>query len=325
MPVTVPAAAPARPSPRRIGEWVGLSAVLVLLVAGFGAVTDHFLSWTTAVAIANNAPETLVVATGMTLVVVTGGIDLSVGSVMALSAAVMGTLLTVHAAPLPLAAIAAVATGALCGLLNGWTTTRWSLPSFVVTLAMLEAARGATYLVTGSQTLYLGTAVDAVTVPIAAGIRLPVLVALTAVIAGQLLVSRVVLGRHLLAVGANSEAARLAGIDPKRVRTAAFTLSGAAAGLAAVLHAGRLAAADPNAGIGLELEAIAAVVIGGASLAGGRGTVAGAALGALVIAVLGAGLAHMGVQEPTRRIVTGLVIAGAAIADYYRRRAERSS
>ncbi|HEX7087491.1 MAG TPA: ABC transporter permease [Vicinamibacterales bacterium] len=313
--------ATARPRRRR-GEWAGLTLVLVLLVAAFGAITEHFLSWTTAVAIANNAPEALIVAAGMTLVVVTGGIDLSVGSVLALSAAVMGTLLTRAGIPLPLAAAGAIATGAACGFINGWTTTRWRLPSFVVTLAMLEAARGATYLVTQSQTLYLGTAVDPITVPVAAGIRLPILTAIAIVIGGQLLLDRMVLGRHLLAVGANSEAARLAGIDPGRVRTAAFTMSGAAAGLAAVLQAGRLAASDPNAGIGLELEAIAAVVIGGASLAGGRGTIAGAALGALVIAVLGAGLAHLGVQEPTRRIVTGLVIAGAAIADYYRRRTE---
>ena len=128
------------------------------------------------------------------------------------------------------------------------------------------------------------------------------------------------LGRQIVAVGANDEAARLAGIDPRRVRTIAFTLCGALAGLAAVAQTGRLAAADPNAGMGLELEAIAAVVIGGTSLAGGRGAIATSALGAMVMAVLGAGLAQMGVQEPTRRLTTGAVIVAAAAADVWRRR-----
>ena len=305
-------------------EWIGLLGVLVALVLGFGAATDHFLTWTTAVAIANQAPESLIVATGMTLVVITGGIDLSVGSILALSAAVMGTMLASGAAPLPLAAVAGVLVGPACGAAYGWMTSRWQLPSFVVTLARLEIARGATYLVTDSQTRYLGTSVDPVTSELAFGLRLPVLVAVVVVIAGQLLLTRVSLGRYLVAVGANDEAAHLAGVSPRRVRTVAFTLAGAMAGVAAVLQAGRLAAADPNAGIGLELEAIAAVVIGGTSLAGGRGSVVTSALGALVIAVLGAGLAHMGVQEPTRRIVTGLVIAGAAVTDYYRRRGRTS-
>ncbi len=302
-------------------EWIGLLGVLAALIVGFGAATDHFLSWTTGVAIANQAPDALIVATGMTLVVITGGIDLSVGSVLALSAAVMGTLLAHGVAPLPVAALASVAVGATCGIANGWMTTRWRLPSFVVTLAMLEIARGATYLVTDSQTRYLGMSVDVITSEVAFGIRLPILAAVVVVVAGQLLLTRVAIGRYFVAVGANDEAAHLAGVSPRRVRTVAFTLAGALAGVAAVLQAGRLAAADPNAGIGLELEAIAAVVIGGTSLAGGRGSVVGSALGALIIAVLGAGLAHMGVQEPTRRIVTGLVIVGAAVTDYYRRRA----
>jgi ribose transport system permease protein len=133
-----------------------------------------------------------------------------------------------------------------------------------------------------------------------------------------------VFGRELLAVGSNSEAARLAGISPGRVRIAAFALAGALAGLAAIVQAGRLAAVDPNAGTGLELDAIAAVVIGGTSLSGGRGSVIASALGALVILVLGAGLAQLGVQEPTRRLVTGGVIVAAAIVDHYRAKGVRS-
>jgi ribose transport system permease protein len=300
-------------------ESLGLAAALVLLVTGFSLVTNHFFSWTTAVALANQAPEILLLATGMTLVVLTGGIDLSVGSVLALSAATFGTAVGSGFVGLGAAACAAVGVGAACGVSNGWLSSRWRIPSFIVTLAMLEIARGATYLVTDSQTRYLGTRVDAITADVVAGLRAPVLLAVMVVVVAQWALTHTVLGRHIVAVGANDEAAHLAGINPRRVRTIAFTLCGALAGLAAVAQAGRLASADPNAGIGLELEAIAAVVIGGTSLAGGRGSVATSALGAMVMAVLGTGLAQMGVQEPTRRLTTGAVIVAAAAADVWRR------
>jgi ribose transport system permease protein len=305
-------------TPRR--EWLGLAGALVLLAIGFSLATDHFFSWITLVALANQAPEALLLATGMTLVVLTGGIDLSVGSVLALSAATFGTAVTSGYVGLPGAACASLLVGAGCGLANGWLSSRWRIPSFIVTLAMLEIARGATYLVTESQTRYLGVRVDAIATDVIAGLRAPVLVAMAVVVAAQWALTHTVLGRQIVAVGANDEAARLAGIDPRRVRTIAFTLCGALAGLAAIAQTGRLAAADPNAGIGLELEAIAAVVIGGTSLAGGRGAIATSALGAMVMAVLGAGLAQMGVQEPTRRLTTGAVIVAAAAADVWRRR-----
>jgi ribose transport system permease protein len=256
----------------------------------------------------------------MTLVIITGGIDLSAGSVLALSGAVFGLLLTSTGMPIAAAAFGALTTGAACGLLNGSVTVRWRLPSFLVTLAMLEMARGGAYLVTHSQTIYLGARVDVISADLVAGLTAPVLLAVVVVGGGEFVLRRMVFGRQLLAVGTNEESAHLAGISPGRVRRAAFTIAGALAGLAAVVQAGRLAAVDPNAGTGLELEAIAAVVIGGASLTGGRGSVVNSALGALIILVLGAGLAQMGVQEPTRRLVTGAVIVGSAILDHYRGR-----
>ena len=256
----------------------------------------------------------------MTLVIITGGIDLSAGSVLALSGAVFGLLLTSTGMPIAAAAFGALMTGAACGLVNGSVTVRWRLPSFLVTLAMLEMARGGAYLVTHSQTIYLGARVDVISSDLVAGLTAPVLLAVAVVGGGEFVLRRMVFGRQLLAVGTNEESAHLAGISPGRVRLAAFTIAGALAGLAAVVQAGRLAAVDPNAGTGLELEAIAAVVIGGASLTGGRGSVVNSALGALIILVLGAGLAQMGVQEPTRRLVTGAVIVGSAILDHYRGR-----
>jgi ribose transport system permease protein len=229
-------------------------------------------------------------------------------------------LLVGHGVALPAAIAAAVTVGTLCGATNGWLSTRWRLPSFIATLAMLEMARGATYLVSESQTRYLGAAVDPIVSDVVAGVRLPVILAVLVVAGVQWGLTHSVLGRHLLAVGANDESARLAGIDINRVRLVAFSIGGALAGLAAVAQMARLSASDPNAGLGLELEAIAAVVIGGTSLQGGRGSVVASALGAVVMAVLGAGLAQMGVQEPTRRLTTGTVIVVAATADAWRRR-----
>jgi ribose transport system permease protein len=304
-------------------EWAGLIAVLILLVAGFSIVTGHFLSATTARSLANQAPDALLLATGMTFVILTGGIDLSVGSVLGLSGAVFGVLIVTVGAPLAVAVLGAVATGVLCGLTSGWVSVRWRLPSFIVTLAMLEMARGATYLVTNSQTLYLGSAVDAITFNVVGGLGVPIFLAVGVLAGSQYILRHMVFGRRIFAVGVNAEAARLAGINPGRVRIAVFAIAGALAGAAAVTQAARLSAADPNAGMGLELEAIAAVVIGGASLTGGRGSVISSALGALVMLVLGAGLAQMGVQEPTRRLVTGAVIIAAAIADQLRRRGSR--
>jgi ribose transport system permease protein len=301
-------------------EWAGLIVVLVVLVAGFGLVTGHFLSATTARSLANQAPDGLLLATGMTFVILTGGIDLSVGSVLGLSGAVFGMLMLRAGVPLVVAALGAIATGLACGLANGWVSVRWRLPSFIVTLAMLEMARGATYLVTNSQTLYLGSAVDAITVNLIGGLGTPIFLAVAVVAASQFTLRHLVFGRRIFAIGVNAEAARLVGINPGRVRIAAFAISGALAGAAAVTQSARLSAADPNAGMGLELEAIAAVVIGGASLTGGRGSVISSALGALVMLVLGAGLAQMGVQEPTRRLVTGAVIVTAAVVDQLRRR-----
>jgi ribose transport system permease protein len=294
--------------------------VLLLLVAGFALATDHFFTITTLRTVANQVPDILLVATGMTFVIIAGGIDLSVGSILALSGAVLGVALADWKLPLGAALLAAVATGATCGALNGLFVTTWALPSFIVTLGMLEVARGGAYLVTASQTKYIGAAVEVVDTPVIAGLTMPFLLALVAVAAAQFVLTRTVFGRHLIAVGANPQAAWLSGIDPRPIRFATFLLAGLASAVAAIAQSARLAAADPNAGAGLELQAIAAVVIGGTSLMGGRGSVVTTMLGVLIIAVLGAGLAQMGVQEPTRRLVTGAVIVTAAVADYYRSR-----
>jgi ribose transport system permease protein len=306
-------------------QYAGLLSALLLLIVAFSLKTDHFLSLTTLRTISNQIPDAVMLAVGMTLVMIVGGIDLSVGSVMALSGALLGVSLAQWHWPLAPALAACLLTGLLCGLVNGLITTQWKLPSFIVTLGMLEVARGAAYLMTNSQTMYIGAAVERLGSVSLLGLSAPFISAIAAVMVAQFALTRMVWGRYAMAVGANEEAARYTGVNPRPIKVAVFGLSGLLAACAAVLQCARLSSADPNAGAGAELQAIAACVIGGASLSGGRGSVVNTFFGVLIIAVLGAGLAQVGAQEPTRRFVTGCVILAAVILDVYRARLATAS
>jgi len=298
---------------------VALIATLVALVAGFSLASERFFTWLTLRTVANQVPELVVAAIGLTFVVATAGIDLSVGSVLALSSAVCGVGLLHLGLPLPVAVATALATGLGVGMLNGLLAVRLGVPSFLATLGTLEMARGATYLVTRSHTQYVGARLENLAEASLLGLSAPTLLAVALVAAGEVILRRTVFGRHAVAVGANEEAVRFSGVDPRPVKVAAFALCGLLAGVAGVVSAARLGAADPNAGIGFELQAIAAVVVGGTRLSGGRASVVGSFLGVLVIAVLGAGLAQAGAQEPTKRLVTGAVIVVAVLLDRFRR------
>jgi ribose transport system permease protein len=296
-----------------LAAWLGL----VIL---FGLLTEHFLSLGTFLSVAGRLPALAVVAAGMTLVIVAGGIDLAVGSVAALAAAVLGVALVDWHWPLAAAALLAVGVGSVAGLAGGVVAVGLRIPPFLATLGLLEICRGAAYLVTGSRTKYIGAAIEPLARPLpVVGVPPTVLVALCTVALVQVVLSRTVFGRHLRAVGGNPAAARLAGIDCGRVRCQVHAVSGALAGLAAVLATARLGSADPNAGIGLELAAIAAVVIGGTSLAGGSGSAIGSLLGVVIIVTLEAGLAQLGASDPVKRIVTGGAIVAAVAVDALRR------
>jgi ribose transport system permease protein len=295
-----------------------LLGVLVALVAGFGLFTERFLSLATLRTIANQVPELVIVAVGLTFVLVVGGIDLSVGSVLALSSAVLGLSLLKLGLGLPAAAVLTVLTGLLAGLWNGALSVGLRLPSFIVTLGTLEMARGLTYLATRSQTQYVGERVEWMAEPLAFGLSFAFVGALALVAAAELALTQTVFGRYAVAVGTNEEAVRLAGVDPRPVKVAVFALAGLLAAVAGLVYTARLGAADPNAGLGFELQAIAAVVVGGTRLVGGHGSVVGSFLGVLIIAVLGSGLAQAGAEEPTKRLVTGAVIVAAVVADRFR-------
>jgi ribose transport system permease protein len=294
---------------------------LVLLILFFGLSSDNFFSTVTLTTVLNQLPALTIVTVGMTLVLVIAGIDLSVGSVLGFAATVVGVTAVTWGLPLPLACLFGVVAGLACGAVNGTLVAWFRLPSFIVTLGMLEMARGMAYISNDSQTVYIGSSIQKLALPLPGiGISAALIVAIATVVAGHFLPKRTVFGRHITAIGSNELAATMAGIDVRPYRLAVLALSGALAGLGGVFNAAYLGSADPNAGIGLELSAIAAAVIGGTSLMGGRGSVIGAFLGVLIIAVLQNGLAQMGVSEPAKRLITGAVIIIAVLIDQWRLR-----
>lgn len=308
---------------RHFVNYLGLAAVLGLMIAFFGARSEHFLTWGNFVSLANQVPDALLIAIGMTFVLILGEIDLSVGAVMAFSGAVLGVAMAQWGVPLPLAIPLALATGAACGLVNGLITVRWQLPSFIVTLGMMEVARGAAYLVTDSTTVYIGRSVDFLMGVAIKDVSILFFSAMAIAALAQGLLSMTIWGRRMMAIGSNAEAARLSGISINRLRILVFVGSGFCAALASVVLCARLSSADPNMGLGYELYAIAAVVVGGTSLLGGRGSVINTVFGVLIIAVLGSGLVQIDVADPVKRIVTGAVVVVAVIIDYYRGRMAR--
>jgi ribose transport system permease protein len=303
------------------GEYLAMFLVWAALMLLFGLLSENFFSPRMLGALANRIPPLAVVAVGMTFVLIIGGIDLSVGSVLGLAGAVLGVALVNWQWPFPLAALLALGTGLLAGLTTGTVSVRLGVPSFIVSLGMLEIARGLAFLTTGSQTKYIGASVEGLARPIAGiGVSPAFLVAVGTVIAGQFLLTRTVFGRYLIAIGTNEAATRLAGIATLRPKIIVFALMGALTGLGAIFHVSRLGSSDPNAGVGLELSAIAAVVIGGTSLMGGRGSVVNTFFGVLIIATLESGLAQAGASEPVKRVVTGVVIVVAVMIDAWRSR-----
>ena len=294
---------------------------LLLLVAFFGFTADNFFSAGTLTAILTQLPALTVVTIGMTLVLITGGIDLSVGSVVALSSAVIGIAFAVFELPLLVSALLGIAAGGCAGLINGVLGAYFRLPIFIVTLGMLEAGRGMAYLVTNSQTVYIGPSIQSLALPISGiGVSVSFLTSLALVVLAQLALTRTVFGRYLIAIGTNETAAKISGIRTEPYLTWVLVISGLLAGLGGLMNAAYLGASDPNAAIGLELSAIAAAVIGGTSLMGGRGSIIGAFIGVLIISVLQNGLAQLGISEPFKRLITGLVIILAVLIDRWRSR-----
>ncbi|WP_331767902.1 ABC transporter permease [Embleya sp. NBC_00896] len=308
---------------RQVMGEAGIGLALLAMVVFFAIFADSFATSNNLTQIATQITLNTMLAVGMTFVILVGGIDLSVGAVMALCAVTSGKVLASGDLPVPLAVSAAVglsvAVGMVCGLINGFVTERWRVPSFIVTLGMLNVARGAALEYTDAKTLYtfpegfnrFGTSTL---------LGVPVLfwIAIVMVVIGHLVLTRTVFGRMIFAIGNNEEAVRLSGHRTKVVKIAAFAIAGFAVGIAAITYMARLNIASPILGQGYELNAIAAVVIGGASLSGGKGSMIGTLLGACLLGVLTNGLLLMGVSDFQRQIITGVVIMLAVVLDHYR-------
>lgn len=299
-------------------ESCALILVLCALVAVFGRLNENFISFSTVVLIANQTPDLIIVSVGMTFVLIVGGIDLSIGSVVALCSVIMGVLLVDHHWHLSVALLAAVATGVVCGVINGGIGVTLRIPSFIVTLGMLEIARGAAYQVSDSSSKYLGASLQWIGARGSLGFSPAFLLAIAIMVIGQIVLTYTLLGRYWLAIGTNEQAVKYSGIDPRPYRFIAFVILGGLCGIAAIARCAQVSIADPNSAIGLELSAIAAAVIGGTSLMGGRGSVWQTFLGVLVISVLQTGLSSADVGDPMKRIITGMVIVLAVVVDVLR-------
>ncbi|ARJ69732.1 ABC transporter permease [Paracoccus contaminans] len=304
-------------------------ASLIVLVVGFSLASANFLTVSNIMAILQATAVNGVLAVAVTLIIITGGIDLSIGTLMTFCAVIAGVVLTWGGMPLPLGLLAAVGTGALCGLISGVFVARMKIPPFIATLGMMLILKGLSLIVTGTKPIYFNATPGFTTIaqgsligrlvpafPVPNGVLiLFVVAALVAWVLG-----RTVLGRYTFALGSNEEAVRLSGVNTDGWKMAIYALSGAICGIAGILIASRLNSAQPALGQGYELEAIAAVVIGGTSLSGGRGTILGTLIGALIMSVLTNGLRVMSVAPEWQTVVTGAIIIVAVYADQLRRR-----
>lgn len=302
---------------RLLGHGRQLSTLLGLLglCALLWILTPYFLTVSNLLNVMEQTAINAVIAVGMTFVIVSAGIDLSVGSIVALSGVVMASALQAGW-PVPLAILAGLLAGAGCGLLNGVLITKGRLPPFIATLGLMSVARGAALVYTDGRPI---SGFDAGFRWLATGrvlqIPLPVIVAALVYLLGHFVLTRTRFGRYVYAIGGNEEATRLSGVPVAFHKTMVYALSGAMSGLAAVLLTARLNSAQPIAGIMYELDAIAATVIGGTSLLGGEGTLGGTLIGALIMGVLRNGLNLLGVSSFLQQIVIGVVIIGAVLID----------
>ena len=301
---------------RQLGTLSGLVGLGLVL----WALTPHFLTVSNLLNIAEQATIIAIVAVGMTFVIITGGIDLSVGSVLAFAGVVMGSVL--HAdVPLPLALGAALGTGLFCGLLNGLLITVGRLPPFIATLGMMSVARGTALMFTeGRPVSGFSGAFRALATGEVLRVPAPVVVMVAVYLVAHFVLTRTKLGRYTYAIGGNEEAALLSGVNVRAYKASVYGLSGMLSGLAAVLLTARLNSAQPIAGMMYELDAIAATVIGGTSLLGGEGTVLGTLIGALIMAVLRNGLNLLGVSSFIQQVVIGSVIIVAVLIDMWLKR-----
>lgn len=299
---------------------------LIVLVIFFTFASPNFLQTDNIIGILLSTSVTGILALGATFVIVTSGIDLSVGTVMALSSVITGVIVVNADLPVVVGVAGGILTGAFCGLLCGLVITKLKIPPFVATLAMMMIAKGLALIISKATPIYFTdvpsfSKISLGTIP---GTSIPNAVVIFFVlgIIAAVLLSKTVLGRFNIAIGSNEEATKLSGVNVDKWKIIIYSLAGAFTGIAGVIMASRLNSAQPALGQGYELEAIAAVVIGGTSLSGGKGTIVGTIIGALIMSVLTNGLRVLSIPQEWQTVVVGIVIIFAVYMDILRRRKE---
>ncbi len=300
-------------------KWIQ-TYMLIFIVIGLGVIlsfiSSNFLTVTNLLNVVRQIAVNGILAIGMTIVCLTGGIDLSVGSIVAFSGIIAAGLLRDTSYPIIVIVLAAIAVGAVCGLYNGYFVAYWNAAPFVVTLSMMTIARGMTYVYSDGRPISnLRTEFLTIGKGSIAGIPIPTLILAVVFILGSIMLTKLKFGRYVYAVGGNENAAMVSGINVKRIKMMVYVLSGIACGIAAIILTARVSAGLPQAGESYELDAIAATVIGGTSLSGGRGRLWGTIVGAVLLGIVNNGLDLLNVSSFYQQIVKGLIILGAILID----------
>ena len=324
---STPTPAPSRVQSLLKGESIqrllALGALVILLVF-FSIVVPHFASTNNYIDILTATAVNGVLATGVTFVIITGGIDLSLGTAMTFTSVVMGLVSVNMGLPLPIGILAAFAAGALVGLTNGFLIAKLKLPPFIATLGMLYVTLGMAQVISDVHPIYFETIQPSFQQFFMGktifGIPNIVWVMFGGAAVAWILLNRTILGRYTFALGSNEEATRLSGVNTDRWKIIVYVVDGLFVGLAGIVIASRMASAQPGLGMGYELDAIAAAVIGGTSLSGGEGSIVGTIIGAFLISTLRIGLSVAGVPDQWKSVITGLVVIGAVYLDILRRR-----
>ena len=295
-------------------KWIQ-TYMLIFIVIGLGVIlsfiSSNFLTVTNLLNVVRQIAVNGILAIGMTIVCLTGGIDLSVGSIVAFSGIIAAGLLRDTSCPIIVIVLAAIVVGAVCGLYNGYFVAYWNAAPFVVTLSMMTIARGLTYVYSDGRPISnLRTEFLTIGKGSIVGIPIPTLILAFVFILGSIMLSKLKFGRYVYAVGGNENAAMVSGINVKRIKMMVYVLSGIACGIAAIILTARVSAGLPQAG-----DAIAATVIGGTSLSGGRGRLWGTIVGAVLLGIVNNGLDLLNVSSFYQQIVKGLIILGAILID----------
>jgi inositol transport system permease protein len=295
---------------------LGLAIALAALMIGLAVARPGFVTLGNLINLVRQISINGILAVGVTYVLLTGGVDLSLGSLVALTGVIAATFAHPGEYGVVVPVLAGIAAGAVCGAINGVLVTKGRMAPFVVTLGMMTSARGLALLASGGRPVSnLSTAFTHIGAGDLAGIPLPTWILLAVAAASHVFLRNMRMGRHVYAVGGNENAARASGVHVSTVKMVCYTVCGAMAGLAGVVLASRITTGQPNAGIGYELDAIAAVVIGGTSLNGGTGGVSGTILGALLIGVINNGLDLLNVSSYYQQVIKGVIIVGAVWLD----------